>query len=101
VIAIGLFIFGFIDKTVSKCNPLEIKTYPIEGVELGGTTYSNTIELNFEGKNIYVDFGSSEKITKLILHKELWTNSYVCLEYRKGILNTYIIENKEIIIGEK
>lgn len=96
--SIGLFIFGLVNKLISNNKNLEYLELKIIRVTENSSKSPNRVYFLLENKEYGISVPSSPEISNLIKNKENLKRSYLLLDCRKGIFETYIIEKKEIII---
>jgi len=96
--SIGLLMFGFINKTLSNHKNLESLELKIIRAYENSSKSSNRVYFLLGDKEYGISVPSSPEVSTLIKNEENLKRSYLLLDCRKGILGTYIIEGKEIII---
>lgn len=93
----GLLIFGVVNKIFSSNENLEILELKIISAYEGSSKSSNSVYFILNDKEYGISVPSSPEISTIIKNKEKLKRSYILLDCRKGILGTYIIEEKEIV----
>lgn len=94
----GLFLFGVANKVFSDNENLELLELKITRAYENSSKSSNRVYFLLDNKEYGISVPSSPEISNLLENKENLKRSYIILDCRKGILGTYIIEEKEIII---
>jgi hypothetical protein len=93
----GMSVFGGINTLISKGNTVESDFFRILKV-FDGTVKSNpTIHIDFEDKEVTIFYESSRLTFDLAHNPSLCDKYYLYLEYKKGILGTYIVLSKSIV----
>lgn len=95
---IGLLVFGVVNKLYSDNEELEFLELKITRAYKSTSKNSNRVYFLLDDKEYGISVPSSPEISNLIKNKENLKRSYLLLDCRKGIFETYIIEEWEIII---
>lgn len=98
IYGIGLLVFGVVNKLFSDNEELEFLELKITRAYENSSKTSNRVYFLLDDKEYGISVPSSPEISNLIKNKENLKRSYLLLDCRKGIFETYIIEEKEIII---
>lgn len=96
--SVGLFVFGEVNNMYSKKSDLEFFELEIVGVSSSTSRSLNRIYFELNSELCGVSFPSSPVIHQISSNKKILNNSFLLLDCRKGLLGTYLIEKKEIII---
>ena len=92
-----LFIFGFMNKEYSKRNNIAVMKVKIVDATEKTSRTSNQIFFLLGDDIRRISLPSSPEVSKLIKDTLALNNSYLWFRYRKGLCNSYIIEDKKII----
>ncbi|MDR2909763.1 MAG: hypothetical protein LBV47_00105 [Bacteroidales bacterium] len=93
----GMTVFGAINTFISKNTTVESDYFEILKVSDNTSVTSNYVEIDMEGEKISVSYKNSKLISDLVHNPSLRDNYFLYLEYKKGILGTYIVLNKDIV----
>lgn len=96
--SVGLLVFGVVNKLFSDNEELEFLELKITRAYENSSKSSNRVYFLLDDKEYGISVPSSPEISNLIKNKEKLKRSYLLLDCRKGIFETYIIEEWEIII---
>jgi predicted membrane protein len=93
----GMTVFGGINALISKENAVESNYFEIIEVADNTSVTSNFITVSIEDEEVSVPYNSSSLIFNLVHNPSLCDKYFLYLEYRKGILGTYIVSDKNIV----
>jgi hypothetical protein len=97
-LSLGLLGFGAVNKYYSQQN--ELLTFELKIISAFEKTSRNSNRIYFEldGRRCGISVPSSPEVFSIIKDKDVLSHSYLFLACKKGLLNTYIIEDRDIII---
>lgn len=96
-----LFLFGIINRKFSEEEELKYKVVKIADITEKTSRSLNQISFLLNGDTKMISVTIDDKVSKLLRDTAALNNSYLSIKYRKGLLGTYIIEEKDIIFGKK